>query len=166
MYIQDKDVVGKQTHYEILGLRQDCQDHEIRNAYKKLLLQNHPDKNGDEIIRINEIQNAYKVLIDPKKKKEYDESLEKTFQKQGFNIYGEGLDEYDLNDFNEAETEEGELIWTRDCPRCQAENSMIISEESLEQNIANSHDKTGSYAIIVQCESCSLWIKVKYYDTE
>lgn len=57
--------------YQILGLERSASADDIKRAYKKLAVQNHPDKGGDEK-KFQEISNAYDVLSDPKKKHEYD----------------------------------------------------------------------------------------------
>lgn len=57
--------------YKILGLNKTASQDEIKNAYKKLAIKNHPDKGGDEKTFQN-ISNAYNILSDPKKKQEYD----------------------------------------------------------------------------------------------
>ena len=57
--------------YQVLGLEKSASAEDIKRAYKKLAVQNHPDKGGDEK-KFQEISNAYDVLSDPKKKQEYD----------------------------------------------------------------------------------------------
>ena len=57
--------------YQVLGLEKSASADDIKRAYKKLAVQNHPDKGGDEK-KFQEISNAYDVLSDPKKKQEYD----------------------------------------------------------------------------------------------
>ena len=54
--------------YQILGLEKSASADDIKRAYKKLAVQNHPDKGGDEK-KFQEISNAYDVLSDPKKNK-------------------------------------------------------------------------------------------------
>jgi DnaJ family protein A protein 2 len=59
--------------YQILGLENSASGDDIKKAYKKLAVQNHPDKGGDEK-KFQEISNAYDILSDPKKKQDYDNS--------------------------------------------------------------------------------------------
>uniref|UniRef100_A0A6P4EC41 DnaJ homolog subfamily B member 9 n=1 Tax=Drosophila rhopaloa TaxID=1041015 RepID=A0A6P4EC41_DRORH len=67
-----------QDHYHVLGLRRDATESLIKNSFRKLSLQWHPDKNicgSEQFLKIN---NAYRVLIDPKKRASYDHSTLKT----------------------------------------------------------------------------------------
>jgi len=62
-------------YYEILGVRRDVSDKEIRQAYRRLARRHHPDVNpGDKAAeaRFKEINAAYEVLSDPEKRKKYD----------------------------------------------------------------------------------------------
>lgn len=57
--------------YQILGIKQNANKKTIKKAYRELSKIHHPDKGGD-IEKFNMITKAYKVLIDDKKKKRYD----------------------------------------------------------------------------------------------
>jgi molecular chaperone DnaJ len=65
-----------QDYYKTLGLRKGASDAQIKSAYRKLARKYHPDVNpGDQNAerRFKEISEAYNVLGDPKKKKNYDQ---------------------------------------------------------------------------------------------
>jgi molecular chaperone DnaJ len=61
--------------YEILGVRRDASQDEIRAAYRKLARALHPDVNADpaDQERFKEITGAYEILSDPAKRRRYDE---------------------------------------------------------------------------------------------
>jgi len=66
----------EQDYYAILGLTEMADLSQIKKAYKNLILQWHPDKNFDNPEEAEsmtkKLNNAYKILNDPVKKKEYD----------------------------------------------------------------------------------------------
>lgn len=69
-------------YYQILGVAKGASPDEIKKAYRKLALKYHPDRNKDDKEaeeRFKELGEAYAVLSDPKKRKQYD-----TFGEQGF----------------------------------------------------------------------------------
>jgi curved DNA-binding protein CbpA len=61
-------------YYGIIGLPSTAGEEEIRRAYRQLALRWHPDRNPspDAAERFKEISEAYAVLIDPVKRREYD----------------------------------------------------------------------------------------------
>lgn len=67
--------IGAMDYYEILGVTKDASQEEIKKAYRKMALKNHPDKNpGDPNAesRFKEISEAYGVLSDDQKRQMYD----------------------------------------------------------------------------------------------
>jgi curved DNA-binding protein len=64
-------------YYAILGVSRNASDTEIKKAYRKLAMQYHPDRNpGKEKWaneKFKEINEAYGVLGDPQKRKQYDQ---------------------------------------------------------------------------------------------
>ena len=72
----------KRDYYEILGLSKSASLAEIKAAYRKLALQWHPDRNKSPNAneKFKEINEAYAVLSDSKKKETYDQFGHAAFQ--------------------------------------------------------------------------------------
>lgn len=67
--------MAKKDYYEILGVSKDASQDEIKKAYRKQAIQNHPDKNpGDSAAedRFKEAAEAYEVLSHEEKRSKYD----------------------------------------------------------------------------------------------
>jgi molecular chaperone DnaJ len=67
-------MANKRDYYEVLGVSKNSEKGDIKNAYRKLALKYHPDRNkspGAEE-RFKEISEAYAVLSDDDKRKRYD----------------------------------------------------------------------------------------------
>jgi len=68
--------------YEILGVSKESTQAEIKKAYRKLAIQHHPDKGGDEE-KFKEITRAYEILSDEQKRSQYDQFGEEGVQDGG-----------------------------------------------------------------------------------
>ena len=69
-------------YYRVLGVSPEATAEEIKRTYRRLALESHPDRNpGDRHAenRFKEISEAYGVLVDPEKRRQYD-----TFRRAGF----------------------------------------------------------------------------------
>ena len=64
-------------YYQVLGVPRDASNEEIKKAYRKLAMQYHPDRNpGKEKWaneKFKEINEAFSVIGDPEKRKQYDQ---------------------------------------------------------------------------------------------
>lgn len=96
------------NYYEILGVDKKASQDDIKKAFRKLAQQHHPDKGGDEAT-FKEITEAYAVLGDEKKRREYD-NYGQTFgaggfdpsQFGGFGGFNSQFAEFDLSDLFEG----------------------------------------------------------------
>jgi curved DNA-binding protein len=74
--------MASKDYYEMLGVGKNASDEEIKRAYRKLAMKYHPDRNQNKKEaeeRFKELNEAYAVLSDKEKRKQYD-----TFGKEGF----------------------------------------------------------------------------------
>ena len=72
--------------YKILGIKRSANDKDIKKAFKKMSLKNHPDKNpGDDgaLKRFQDISAAYDCLGDQEKRRKFDRGGEKAVNEQG-----------------------------------------------------------------------------------
>jgi molecular chaperone DnaJ len=68
--------VAKRDYYEVLGVDRGAVKDDIKRAYRKIAVANHPDRNpGDKAAeeRFKEATEAYEVLADEKRRKAYDQ---------------------------------------------------------------------------------------------
>lgn len=64
------------NYYEVLGVRREASQAEIRNAYRNLAKSLHPDHPGGSAEKFSRIQEANAVLSDPDRRREHDEALD------------------------------------------------------------------------------------------
>lgn len=67
--------MNKRDYYEVLGVSKDADEKEIKSAFRKLAKKYHPDvsKEPDAAEKFKEAQEAYAVLSDEQKRKQYDQ---------------------------------------------------------------------------------------------
>lgn len=73
------------NYYDILGVQKNASAQEIKQAYRKLALKYHPDKNKtkEADAKFKEVTKAYEVLSDPQKKQMYDQYGSAAFEGAG-----------------------------------------------------------------------------------
>src|SRR3989338_3667205 len=79
-------------YYKVLGVSKSASDTEIKKAYRKLALEYHPDRNKsrEAEAKFKEINKAYEVLSDQKKKQTYDSMGHQAFEQGAYTGCGGG----------------------------------------------------------------------------
>ena len=75
-----------ETYYNILGVNENATQEEIKKSYKKLAVQHHPDKGGNEET-FKKISEAYDTLGDENKRRNYDNQKNNPFGDMGGNPF-------------------------------------------------------------------------------
>lgn len=94
--------MAKTDYYKVLGVGKKASEADIKKAYRKLSLQHHPDRGGDDK-KFHEITEAYEVLSNKQKRQEYDQfgfagpqqqqqpgGFRYTYSNDPFDIFGNG----------------------------------------------------------------------------
>ena len=66
--------MAKADYYETLGVNRNASEEDLKKAYRRLAMKYHPDRNPSPEAeeKFKQINEAYEVLSDPKKKQMYD----------------------------------------------------------------------------------------------
>lgn len=94
--------MAKKDYYEILGVSKDASEADIKSAFRKKAKEYHPDVNKDPGAsnKFKEIGEAYSVLSDATKRKQYDQFGSSAFDGSGgFQGFG-GFSGFDFDDFD------------------------------------------------------------------
>ncbi len=93
------------NYYDILGIAKSANKDEIKSAFRKLAHKYHPDKKGGNEAKFKELNEAYSVLSDEKKRAQYD-SYGRVFNDAGGSGgatqggFGQGFEGFDFSNFN------------------------------------------------------------------
>src|SRR5918992_5707311 len=64
------------NYYEVLGVSREASQEEIRNAYRRLAKERHPDHPSGSAEEFSLLQEAHAVLSDPNRRRRHDEALD------------------------------------------------------------------------------------------
>lgn len=160
------------TYYQILNLSPSIlsTQHDpsplIKRAYRRALLQNHPDKatasqdvkTQEGAYSIDQITQAFNVLSSPSERAAYDTALRLKSDSEGQGLgtkFQTGVENVDLDDL---EFDEDKECWYRSC-RCGNERGYLFQEDDLEE-------VSDEGELMVGCLDCSLWLRVHFAAVE
>lgn len=95
--------MNKRDYYEVLGVSKDATQAEIKSAFRKLAKKYHPDisKEPDAAEKFKEVEEAYSVLSDESKRKQYDQFGHAAFNgSAGAGAGYGGFSGFDFGDIN------------------------------------------------------------------
>ena len=137
------------NYYDTLGVSENASDKQIKQAFKKLAKEHHPDRGGDTT-KFKEANEAYDTLKNPSKRQEYD-----TIRKYGESRGGEGSGfHFTQGGFSDNVFEEffsgfgGPNVRTRTFRTRQQQNKSINVRMSISiKEAMNTLEKTISYRL-------------------
>lgn len=93
--------MSKRDYYEVLGVGKSASDDEIKKAFRKKAIEHHPDKEGGDEAKFKEINEAYEVLKDERKRQRYDQfghaGVGSSAASDGGNPFGGGYSGQNVN---------------------------------------------------------------------
>ena len=94
--------MNKRDYYEVLGVSKDASEADIKSAFRRLAKKYHPDVSKEENAaeKFKEVQEAYAVLSDENKRKQYDQFGHQAFDGAGFGGGAGGFGGFDASDFD------------------------------------------------------------------
>ncbi|MFH1951638.1 MAG: DnaJ domain-containing protein [Pseudomonadota bacterium] len=88
----------QKDYYEILGVEKEVNQKQIKDAYRRLALKYHPDRNKDNpaaAARMKEINESYAVLSDSEKRRRYD-ALRQAYGSSAYGQFRQTYSEQDI----------------------------------------------------------------------
>ena len=156
--------MAKRDFYEILGVSRDADDKEIKAAYRKLAMKNHPDRNPNDASaaeRFREASEAYEILKDSQKRAAYDQLGHAAFDQQsgfgsGSGPFGGGFSGFSSGGFTDIfEQMFSEFSGGRD-QNSSTQGSDLRYDLSITLEEAYlGCDKEINTNISVRCDSCN-----------
>ncbi|MBI2623703.1 MAG: J domain-containing protein [Candidatus Liptonbacteria bacterium] len=152
-------------YYKILGIAKGASEDEVKKAYRRLAHQHHPDKAGGNEQKFKEINEAYQVLSDRRKRETYDRfgtaepgagfsaGAGGGFSWEGFGFDPQGFG--DMGDFGDVFESLFENLGVRPRRKTYAHGSDLEIKEdiSLEEALRGTAKRI-AFTALVQCSSC------------
>jgi molecular chaperone DnaJ len=143
-------MANKRDYYEVLGVRREANPEEITRAYRKLVMQYHPDRNSgdkDAEARFKEVAEAHEVLRDPEKRQRYDRYGHAGMQ-------GVEMPSFDLHDIFSGVSDIFESVFGRDRGGRGTGHDVRVDVELDLAEVASGVSKTLTFRRAEVCEKC------------
>lgn len=149
--------MNKRDYYEVLGVDKNASEAEIKSAFRKLAKKYHPDvsKEPDAAEKFKEAQEAYAVLSDANKRRQYDQFGHSAFDQMG----GAGASEFDFSDFDFSDIF-GDIFGSgfgfggRSSNRSRRGNDTLVRIDLTFEEAVFGCKKDVKIDTMVECDSC------------
>jgi DnaJ-class molecular chaperone len=91
-------MMDQKDYYQVLDVEKEASPQKIKEAYRKLAFQYHPDRNRETpsvVEKMKEINEAYAVLSDPRKRRDYD-TFHEQYGPYGYDRFKQRYSEQDI----------------------------------------------------------------------
>jgi len=127
--------------YDVLNVTSDATQNEIKKAYRKRMMEIHPDKNGGaQHIDHDPVQHAYDVLSDPERRKRYDETGDDgdatSLIEQARNKVSQYVMQYINSSYNEKYTNMASTIKQHIATERQGLDDIKVGSEKMAKKLA------------------------------
>ena len=150
--------MNKRDYYEILGVSKTATQDEIKSAFRKLAKKYHPDVSKEENAaeKFKEAQEAYAVLSDANKRRQYDQFGHSAFDQMG----GAGASGFDFSDFDFSDIF-GDIFGSgfgfggRSSNRSRRGNDTLVRIDLTFEEAVFGCKKDVKIDTMVECDSCN-----------
>lgn len=150
--------MNKRDYYEVLGVDKNASEAEIKSAFRKLAKKYHPDvsKEPDAAEKFKEAQEAYAVLSDANKRRQYDQFGHSAFDQMG----GTGASGFDFSDFDFSDIF-GDIFGSgfgfggRSSNRSRRGNDTLVRIDLTFEEAVFGCKKDVKIDTMVECDSCN-----------
>ena len=150
--------MNKRDYYEVLGVDKNASEAEIKSAFRKLAKKYHPDvsKEPDAAEKFKEAQEAYAVLSDANKRRQYDQFGHSAFDQMG----GAGASGFDFSDFDFSDIF-GDIFGSgfgfggRSSNRSRRGNDTLVRIDLTFEEAVFGCQKDVKIDTMVECDSCN-----------
>lgn len=144
-------------YYQILGLKENASQEEIKRAFHQLAYKYHPDRPGGNEEKFKEINEAYQNLNDPKKRAQYDNSKKGGFDFNSFSgnqaTGTSGFSGFNsFSDFGFDFSQFGNFGSFTNNRESRGEDKLNI--EVTPNDISKGMDKEMAYEDVINCPTC------------